>query len=81
MPVAEETGSHGGSDPRIIAEFLRYVREGGKISTSPVAARYSVAAGCQGTKSLRAGGRPMDVKPVPEDLAGYFNADLAAGLI
>ncbi len=69
-------GSHGGSDPRIVAEFVRYVREGGKVATSPVAARFSVAAGCQAAASLRAGGQPMDVPPLPKDLRAHFDADL-----
>ena len=71
--IPREKGSHGGSDPRIIAEFIRYVRQGGKVSTSPIAARYSVAAGCQATLSIRAGGRPMNVPPVPAGLATYFD--------
>ena len=70
-------GSHGGADPLIVAEFVRYVREGGKVATSPVAARFSVAAGCQATASLRADGRPMDVPPLPADLRAHFDADLA----
>ncbi|MFW6159332.1 MAG: Gfo/Idh/MocA family protein, partial [Planctomycetota bacterium] len=53
-----DTGGHGGADPRIVAEFIRYVREGGTITTSPVAARQSVAAGCMATDSLRHGGEP-----------------------
>ena len=69
-------GSHGGSDPRIVAEFVRYVREGGKVATSPVAARFSVAAGCRAAASLRAGGQPMDVPPLPQDLRAHFDADL-----
>ena len=69
-------GSHGGADPRIVDEFVRYVRHGGTIATSPVAARYSVAAGCQATASLRAGGKPRNVPPLPDDLRAYFDADL-----
>jgi len=75
IPAVE--GGHGGADPSIVAEFIRYVREGGKILTSPVAARYSVAAGCMATHSLRNGGVPMDVPPLPEDLAAHFDADVA----
>ena len=72
------TGSHGGADPKIVAEFVRYVREGGKIATSPIAARYSVAAGCMATHSLRNGGIPMDVPRVPNEIVAYFDADLEA---
>lgn len=59
-------GSHGGADPQIVAEFLQYVR--GEIDTTtatPEAARMSVAAGCQATRSLRNGGQPYDVPPLP----------------
>ncbi len=68
----DEGGSHGGADPRIVAEFIRYLREGGKTDTSPVAARYAVAAGCLATASLRNGARPMDVPPLPAGVRDYF---------
>jgi len=69
-------GFHGGADPRIVAEFVRYVREGGTIATSPVAARYSVAAGCMATRSLREGGVPMCVPDLDPDLHDHFERDL-----
>ncbi len=65
-------GGHGGADTQIVAEFLRYVREGGEINTSPLAARYSVAAGCAATESLRRGGIPVQVPDVNPELAAYF---------
>ena len=71
------TGTHGGADPRIVAEFVRYVREGGKVATSPIAARYAVAAGCSAAHSLRHGGTPMEIPDVPEEIRAYFDADLA----
>ena len=61
---------------RITAEFVRYVRQGGKIATSAIAARNSVAAGCMAAESLRHGGVPMDIPGVPQEIADYFNADL-----
>jgi hypothetical protein len=64
---------HGGSDERIIGEFLRFVREGGSTMTSPLAARYSVAAGCAATHSLRNGGVPVEVPPVEKSVADYFD--------
>jgi len=70
-------GSHGGADPRIVAEFVRYVREGGKVATSPVAARFSVAAGCCATDSLRHAAAPRDVPPLDADLRAHFEADEA----
>jgi predicted dehydrogenase len=65
-------GGHGGGDPSIVAEFMRYVREGGPIKTSPVAARYSVAAGCMATASLRNGSAPMAVPALDKKLRSYF---------
>jgi predicted dehydrogenase len=76
-PIAVDTGGHGGADPRIVAEFVRYVREGGKIATSPIAARASVAAGCMGADSLRHGSTPREVPPLPRELIDHFNKDLA----
>lgn len=76
-PIAPDTGSHGGADPRIVAEFVRYVRQGGTIATSPVAARYSVAAGCQAAESLRNGAKPSAIPPLPPEISQYFNADTA----
>jgi predicted dehydrogenase len=74
------TGSHGGADPKIVAEFVRYVREGGRIATSPVAARNSVAAGCAAAESIRDGSTPRDVPAVRPELVEYFNADLEANV-
>lgn len=67
-------GGHGGGDPRIVAEFLRYVREGGAIQTSPVAARYSVATGCKATESLRNGSIPLEIPALDPGLQRYFDA-------
>ena len=66
------SGGHGGADPRIVAEFLRFVREGGQTNTSPLAARYSVAAGCAATHSLRNGGIPVDVPRTTLEIEKHF---------
>jgi predicted dehydrogenase len=50
IPIEIGDGGHGGSDPNIVAEFVRFAREGGQTTTSPLAARYSVAAGCAATQ-------------------------------
>lgn len=63
---------HGGADDGLVAEFLRFVRHGGRCETSPVAAREAVAAGVAATRSLRADGEPVDVSGVPDDVAAYF---------
>ena len=51
----------GGADRRTVAEFVRFVREGGATLTSPLAAREVVATGCAATHSLRNGGIPVDI--------------------
>jgi predicted dehydrogenase len=72
IAMDEESGGHGGADPRIVGEFLRFVREGGAIDTSPVAARYSVATGVRATESLRSGGVPLDVPRIDPELAEWY---------
>ena len=72
IPVTR--GTHGGADPMIMAEFLRFARDGGKTETSALAARESVAAGCQATASLRRHGVPLKVPPVSAALRDYFTA-------
>jgi predicted dehydrogenase len=66
-------GTHGGADPALIAEFLRFARDGGATKTSPVAARDAVAAGFAATSSLRAGGRLVEVPPIDAELARHFS--------
>ncbi|MBX3010398.1 MAG: Gfo/Idh/MocA family oxidoreductase [Caldilineaceae bacterium] len=72
VPIVQETGSHGGADPKIVNEFLDVVRGKAKPSTSPVAARYSVAAGCAATESLRNGGQPITIERLPAATTAYF---------
>lgn len=70
--VGATSTDHGGADARIVAEFVRFAREGGAVKTSPLAARYSVAAGCAATESLRNGGIPVEVPRVDDTVARYF---------
>jgi predicted dehydrogenase len=72
IPVSR--GTHGGADPKIMAEFLRFARHGGQTATSPLAARESVATGCMATASLRAGGALRTVPRVSAALAAAFRA-------
>lgn len=72
FPITSDDGSHGGADPRIVAEFLDFARNGGHTTTSPLGARASVAAGCLATESLRNGGQPYDLPPVEAELQQYF---------
>ncbi|WP_037908788.1 Gfo/Idh/MocA family protein [Actinacidiphila yeochonensis] len=69
----QEDGGHGGADPLLVDEFLRFAREGGPTRTSPVAARMAVAAGAGATASLRDGGTPRDVPPLDGALRAYFD--------
>jgi len=66
------SGGHGGADPRIVQEFVRHVRFGDKTTTSAIAARNSVAAGCMAAESLRHGGAPRDIPPAAEEVVAYF---------
>lgn len=70
--VPAEDEGHGGADPSIVAEFLRFARHGGPTQTSPIAARDAVATGCAATESLRHGGALIAVAPLARDIAVYF---------
>ncbi|MEU6993971.1 Gfo/Idh/MocA family oxidoreductase [Streptomyces sp. NPDC046465] len=72
VPDAEDDGGHGGADPLLIDEFVRFAREGGRTDTSPVAARMAVAAGVRATQSLRDGGTPREVPALDPELIAYF---------
>ncbi|MDX9978982.1 MAG: Gfo/Idh/MocA family oxidoreductase [Lentisphaeria bacterium] len=76
FPIAPVTGGHGGADPAIVGEFVRYVRQGGSIKTSPVAARNSVAVGCAGAESLRHGGTPQTIPELDPALVRHFAQDV-----
>ncbi len=73
-PIEDVDGGHGGADPRLIAEFLRFAVHGGSTDTSPVAAREAVAAGFVATDSLRSGGGALEVPPLDPELVAYFEA-------
>ncbi|NKI45215.1 Gfo/Idh/MocA family protein [Streptomyces physcomitrii] len=73
VPMPTTAGGHGGADPLLVEEFLRFVRVGGETDTSPIAAREAVAAGCAATESLRNDGRPVRVDRVAPELARWFD--------
>jgi predicted dehydrogenase len=75
--IPSQSGSHGGADAAIMAEFCRYVREGGATATSPIAARESVATGFMATTSVRSGGTPLAVPPLSPRLAKAFAREFA----
>lgn len=62
IPVTE--GSHGGADPLLLADFVRFLRGDPSAGATALDARMAVAAGCQGAASLRAGSVPMDIPPL-----------------
>lgn len=66
------TGGHGGGDPRIVREFLEFVREGIPTNTSPIAARNSVATGVKGSESLRTGCCMKEIPKLDPKLIEYF---------
>ncbi|HWA87890.1 MAG TPA: Gfo/Idh/MocA family oxidoreductase, partial [Opitutus sp.] len=70
MPT--DRGSHGGADVKIIADFLRYAREGGPTATSAIAARESVATGFVATESLRQGGKLLPVPRLAASIRRVF---------
>lgn len=71
VPEVPDAG-HDGADALLVAEFLRFVRDGGLTETSPVAAREAVAAGILATVSLRTDGSAIAVPPLDPDLVAYF---------
>lgn len=72
VAIREAEGGHGGADPLLIQEFIRFALHGGMTETSPVAARAAVAAGVAATTSLRGGGGAIDVPPLRDELVNYF---------
>jgi len=72
FPALATDGGHGGADPAIVDEFVRFVRGEAKATTSPVAARYSVAAGCAATECLRDSNLGTDVSELDPGLVAYF---------
>ncbi|MER5406131.1 Gfo/Idh/MocA family oxidoreductase [Streptomyces sp. NPDC002769] len=79
VPEPPEGAGHGGADPLLIDEFLRFVREGGRTDTSPVAARMAVAAGFRATESLRDGGTAREVPALDPELLAYFERGQVPG--
>ena len=75
--IARADGGHGGADPSLVAEFLRFARSGGATDVSVIAAREAVATGVLGAESIRDGGVPRDVPPVAPELRAYFDGGQA----
>ncbi|MGB6130013.1 MAG: Gfo/Idh/MocA family oxidoreductase [Psychrilyobacter sp.] len=70
--LKEKTGTHGGSDPDIVKAFIRYIKNGEKPNTSPIAARQAVAAGIMATESLRGNGGLKIIPELSKEIIEYF---------
>ena len=73
IEIPEASGSHGGADPVLLGEFLRFVRDGGATETSPIAARQAVAVGVLAAESLRSDQGARTVPALATDLIRYFD--------
>jgi len=73
IPIPTVEGGHYGADPALLAEFLRFVREGIPTETSPVAAREAVAAASLATSSMRGNGSAYEVPALPDEVRSYFD--------
>jgi len=71
--ISRGDGGHGGADPDLVAEFLRFAREGGVTDVSVIAAREAVATGVYGAESIRNGGIPYAVPALPDEVCEYFD--------
>ncbi|MFJ3957535.1 Gfo/Idh/MocA family protein [Arthrobacter sp. NPDC090010] len=78
VEIQDGDGGHGGADPLLIGEFLRFVRDGGQTQTSPVAARQAVAAGILAAESLRGDGSALTVPELDPELVAYFERGQSA---
>ena len=67
-------GSHGGSDPMIVRNFLDFISRGVATNANPAAARDAVAAGVLGHLSMRNGNMPQDVPALDPGLREYFES-------
>src|SRR5690606_7938448 len=56
--IPHRAGSHGGSDPRMVDDFLHMLRDEPTSGATLMDARMSIAAGVMGTESLREGSVP-----------------------
>jgi len=61
--ISPAEGGHGGADPAIVADFIRFLRTGERLGATPMDARMATAAGCLATDSIRNGNVPRDVLP------------------
>ena len=70
--IGAGSGTHGGSDVKILEAFWNFVLDDAAPSVSPIAARNAVAAGVIGHHSMRNGNVPGHVPPLPPEWIDYF---------
>lgn len=68
--VKPAEGEHGGADPVICQDFIDMLTTGKKPVATPAAGRMSVAVGCAATESMRAGGKVVEIPPLPSWIKG-----------
>ena len=61
FPIPYVEGSHGGADPQLLEDFVKFLRGEPSKGATVRDARLAVATGCQGAVSLRSGSRALDV--------------------
>ena len=66
--IKSAEGGHGGADPVICRDFVEMCLDGVEPLAPPLAGRMSVAAGVRAAHTLRHGGLPVDMPPLPEDI-------------
>ena len=79
VQITGDDSGHGGADQQMMAEFLRFVRHGGRTDTSPIAARQAVAAAVTATRSLRGDGSALPVPALDPALVAYFDGGQPSG--
>ena len=72
-PIRGDEGGHGDADQLTMAEFLRFVNDGGTTETSPIAARQAVATGITAARSIREGSVPKAIAPIADEVLQYFD--------
>jgi len=63
--IANSEGSHGGADPMLLEDFVKFLRGETPRGATLLDARMAVAVGCLGADSLREGSVPKEI-PRPE---------------
>lgn len=72
-PIGGDDAGHHDADVLTVGEFCEFLTAHTPTETSPIAARYAVAAAAEATVSLRAGSIPRDVPPLRPELVDYFS--------